>query len=72
MRSPRTTTKSSPRSPHLEKAHVQQQRPNATINKLINFKKELGKEYKQEIPKSKKKKRKATPVSLCGQIQMQM
>ena len=29
MRSPRTTTKSSPRSPQLEKARVQQRRPNA-------------------------------------------
>ena len=29
MRSPCTATKSSPRSPQLEKAHVQQQRPNA-------------------------------------------
>ena len=35
--------KSSPRSPQLEKAHMQQQRPNAAKNKLINeFKK---KEY---------------------------
>ena len=29
MRSPRATTKSSPRSPQLEKARAQQQRPNA-------------------------------------------
>ena len=33
MRSPCTTTKSSPRSLQLEKAHVQQQRPNAAKNK---------------------------------------
>ena len=33
MRSPHTTMKSGPRSPQLEKAHVQQQRPNATKNK---------------------------------------
>ena len=33
-RSPRTVTKSSPRSPQLEKARTQQQRPNAA--KLIN------------------------------------
>ena len=33
MRSPRTTTKSSPRSPQLEKAPAQQQRPNAAKNK---------------------------------------
>ena len=30
------TTKSSPCSPQLEKAHVQQQGPNAAKNKLIN------------------------------------
>ena len=30
MRSPRTATKSSPRSPQLEKAWVQQRRPNTT------------------------------------------
>ena len=35
MRSPRTTTKSSPYSPQLEKARAQQQRPNAA-KKLIN------------------------------------
>ena len=34
MRSPHTATKSSPRSPQLEKAHAQQRRPNAAINKL--------------------------------------
>ena len=33
MRSPCTTTKSSPRSPQLEKAHVQQRRHNAAKNK---------------------------------------
>ena len=33
MRSPHTTKKSSPRSPQLEKARAQQQRPNAVINK---------------------------------------
>ena len=33
--------KSSPRLPQLEKAHAQQQRPNAAKNKLINFKKSL-------------------------------
>ena len=37
MRSPRTTTKSSPRLPELEKARVQKQRPNATKNKQIKF-----------------------------------
>ena len=36
MRSLRTTMKSSPRSPQLEKARAQQQRPNAAINKEIN------------------------------------
>ena len=33
MRSLRTTTKSSRRSPQLEKARTQQQRPNAAKNK---------------------------------------
>ena len=33
MRSPHTTTKSSPRSPQLEKARTQQQRPNTAKNK---------------------------------------
>ena len=45
MRSLRTATKSSPRSPQLEKAHARQQRPNTAKNKLINqltFKKPLG------------------------------
>ena len=41
MRSPRTTTKSSPHSPQLEKAHAQQQRPNVAKNKYIKNKKEL-------------------------------
>ena len=38
MGSPRTQMKSSPHSPQLEKAHVQQWRPNAAKNKnkLIN------------------------------------
>ena len=36
MRLPHTTTKSSPRSLQLEKAHVQQQRPNAAKNQSIN------------------------------------
>ena len=39
MRSPRTATKSSPRSLRLEKARGQQQRPNATKNKLKKKKK---------------------------------
>ena len=33
VRSPRTTTKSSPRSLQVEKAHTQQWRPNAAKNK---------------------------------------
>ena len=41
MRSPRTAMKSSPRSPQLEKACTQQQRPNAAKNK---FKKKIKKE----------------------------
>ena len=40
MRSSHTARKSSPLSPQLEKAHVQQ-RPDAAKNKLINFKKSL-------------------------------
>ena len=36
MRRLHTTMKSSPRSLQLEKAHEQQQRPNAAKNKLIN------------------------------------
>ena len=42
MRSLRTAGKSSPRSPQLEKARAQQQRPNAAKNKLkkINLWKE--------------------------------
>ena len=47
MRSPRTTTKSSPGSPQLEKARVQQRRPNTAKNKtkqiyLKKKKKNLG------------------------------
>ena len=37
MRSLRTATKSSPCSPQLEKAHMQQQRPNAAKNNKINL-----------------------------------
>ena len=39
MRSPRTAMKSSPRSPQLEKACVQQRRPNTAKNKLKKKKK---------------------------------
>ena len=42
MRSPRTATKSSPCSPQLAKARVQQRRPNAAKNKLIKKKKKKG------------------------------
>ena len=35
MKSPRTSTKSSPRSLQLEKARTQQRRPNAAKNKKI-------------------------------------
>ena len=34
MRSPRTAAKRRPRSPQLEKAHEQQQRPNTAKNKI--------------------------------------
>ena len=43
MKSPRPTTKRSPRSPQLEKAHVQQRRPNAAKNKLKKKKAQLKK-----------------------------
>ena len=43
MRSPRTATKSSPRSPQLEKAHAQQRRPDAAKNKYVKKKKKKGK-----------------------------
>ena len=39
MRSPCTTTKSSPHSTQLEKARVQQRKPNAAKNKFIKKKK---------------------------------
>ena len=45
MRSPRTVTKSSPCSPQLEKARMQQRRPNAAKNKKIN----LFKKKKEEV-----------------------
>ena len=48
-RSPRTTMKSSPCSPQLEKAHTQQRRPNAAKNKLINFKKRIWVNYKMQF-----------------------
>ena len=48
MRSPRTTTKSSPLSPQLEKASMQQRRPNAAKNKFIK---------KKERPNAGKKKK---------------
>ena len=54
MRSPCTATKSSPRSPQLEKAHVQQRRPNATKNKINNKNKYI------------KKKRRTTLGNLTG------
>ena len=41
MRSPRTTTKSSPRLLKLEKARVQQWRPDAAKNKNKKFKKRM-------------------------------
>ena len=41
MRSLCTATKSSPRSPQLEKARVQQRRPNAAKNKINLFKKKF-------------------------------
>ena len=58
MRSPRTATKSSPSSPQLEKACVQQRRPNAAKNKQIHlFKK---KKRKKESEGGGKKEKYAT------------
>ena len=42
MRSPCTAMKSSPRSPQLEKAHMQQQRPNTAKNTLKKKKKKTS------------------------------
>ena len=47
MRSPRTTMKSSPRSPQLEKARAQQRRPNAAKNKINKINKFILKKKKQ-------------------------
>ena len=38
MRSPCTASKTSPRSPQLQKAHAQQRRPNTAKNKIIKKK----------------------------------
>ena len=56
MRSQRTTTKSSPRSPQLEKAHSQQQRSNTAKNK-INLKKENMCVSEDNIKKEKRQLR---------------
>ena len=45
MRSPCTATKSSPRSPQLEKARVQQQRPSTAKNNKIN---KIFKKFKKD------------------------
>ena len=64
MRSLRTATKGSPRSPQLEKARVQQRRPNAAkINKLKKksyqnpkfYLKTLEKELQTKFKSSRKK-----------------
>ena len=57
MRRPRTTTKSSPRSPQLEKAHAWQQRPNAAKN----FKKKK-KRNREPVKVLKKKKKERTKL----------
>ena len=56
MRNPCTATKSSPCSLQLEKARVQQQRPNAANNleKLKKLKKKQAWKYPQERGNSKK------------------
>ena len=50
MRSLRTATKSSPRSPQLEKARVQQLRPNTAKNKIKNKIKFIKKKKKNYCP----------------------
>ena len=49
MRSPRTATKSNPGSPQLEKARVQQQRPNTAKNKINKIKKKKKKMWISQI-----------------------
>ena len=51
MRGPRTAMKSGPRSPQLEKALAQKQRPNTAKNKYKN----------KGIPLKKKKKKRLAP-----------
>ena len=58
MRSPRTATKSSPRSPQLEKARAQQQRPNAAIKKERKKEREGGREGERERERERKKEEK--------------
>ena len=55
MRSPRTPMKSSPGSSQLEKAHAQQQRPNAAKNKLTNEKNKIKNMYLKCIYSSTRK-----------------
>ena len=49
MRGPRTTMKSGPQLPQLEKALAQKRRPNTAKNKLINFKKKESDEIKIHV-----------------------
>ena len=50
MRSLHRAAKSSPHSPQLEKAHVQQRRPNTAKNKQTNYTKKQNKTNKQKNP----------------------
>ena len=53
MRSPRTTTKSSPCSPQLEKAHTEQRRPNTAKTNKENPKKQETKQKNKRTNKGK-------------------
>ena len=62
MSSPRTTTKSSPNSPQLEKVHTQQRRPNAAKNKTDKF---IFKNPRRESPGESRQ----TLVAVIGGLQ---
>ena len=57
MRSPCTTTKSSPHSLQLEKASMQQRRPNAAKNKERKKEEEGGREGGREGEREKSKEK---------------
>ena len=65
MRSPRTATKSSPRSPQLEKARAQQQRPNAAIKKERKKEREGGREGEREREREKERRKEKQEKKDC-------